>query len=83
MINYYPENPEGYYGAGKTNLILGNNEISLRNTLSYIILYSNQKSNKISDAETLLSFVAAKMKESNETEKFNQIVKEHSISFKE
>ncbi len=81
LINFYPESPEGYYGSGKTNLILGNNEIALRNTLIAMILYYNQNSNKISDAETLLGFVQAKMKEDNELEKFNQITKEFNVEF--
>ncbi len=83
LINFYPENPEGYYGNGKTNLILGNNEIALKNTLQSIILYNNQNSNKISDAENLLGFVQAKMKEDNELDKFNKITKEYNVEFKE
>jgi tetratricopeptide (TPR) repeat protein len=83
LIKFYPENPEGYYGSGKTNLILGNNEIALRNTLIAIILYHNQNSNKISDAETLLGFIQAKMKEDNELEKFKQITKEFNVEFEE
>ena len=83
LINFYPENPEGYYGSGKTNLILGNNEIALRNTLIAMILYDKQSSTKMSDAETLLGFVQAKMKQENELEKFNQILKEYNIEFKE
>ncbi|TYB69027.1 tetratricopeptide repeat protein [Bizionia saleffrena] len=82
LIDFYPENPEGYYGSGKTNLILGNNEIALRNALIAMILYDNQNSNKISDAETLLGFVNAKMKEENELEKFDQILKEYNVEFK-
>ena|SRR5690606_34864658 len=83
LINFYPENPEGYYGSGKTNLILNNNEIALRNTLIAMILYDKQSSTKISDAETLLGFVHAKMKQENELEKFNQILKEYNVEFKE
>ena len=83
LINFYPENPEGYYGSGKTNLILDKNEIALRNTLIAMILYDKQSSTKISDAETLLGFVHAKMKQENELEKFNQILKEYNVEFKE
>src|SRR5690606_3061712 len=83
LINFYPENPEGYYGSGKTNLILNNNEIALRNTLIAMILYDKQSSTKISDAETLLGLVHAKMKQENELEKFNQILKEYNVEFKE
>ncbi|SFC96086.1 Tetratricopeptide repeat-containing protein [Zunongwangia mangrovi] len=83
LINFYPENPEGYYGNGKTNLILGNNEIALKNTLESIILYKNQNSNKISDAENLLNFVHAKMKEDKELDKFNEIIKEYNFELKE
>tara|TARA_R110000751_G_scaffold307700_1_gene430650 strand:+ start:504 stop:932 length:429 start_codon:yes stop_codon:yes gene_type:complete len=83
LINFYPENPEGYYGNGKTNLILGNNEIALKNTLQSIILYNSQNSNKISDAENLLGFVQAKMKEDNELDKFKKITKEYNVEFKE
>ncbi|MFB9053587.1 tetratricopeptide repeat protein [Formosa undariae] len=83
LIKFYPENPEGYYGSGKTNLILGNNEIALRNTLIAMILYDNQNLKKISDAETLLSFVHTKMKEENDLEKFNRILKEYNVEFKE
>lgn len=83
LINFYPENPEGYYGSGKTNLILDNNEIALRNTLIAIILYNKQNSTKISDAENLLGFVHAKMKRENGLEKFNQILKEYNVEFKE
>lgn len=83
LIGFYPENAEGYYGSGRTNLILGNNEIALRNTLSSVILFSNQNSDKISDAKTLLGFIHAKMKKDNELEKFNQITKAFNIQFKE
>jgi tetratricopeptide (TPR) repeat protein len=83
LIGFYPENAEGYYGSGRTNLILGNNEIALRNTLYSVILFSNQNSDKISDAKTLLGFIHSKMKKDNELEKFNQITKEFNIQFKE
>lgn len=83
LINFYPESPEGYYGSGKTNLILGNNEIALRNTLIAMILYDKQSSTKISDAETVLSYIYAKMKQENGLEKFNQIMKEYNVKVKE
>lgn len=79
LINYYPENPEGYYGCGKTNLILGNNEIALRNILTAIILYKNQNSKELSDAETLLGFVHSRMEEEDQLKKFNQILSEYNV----
>ena len=81
LINFYPENPEGYYGSGKANLIIGNNEIALRNTLTALIIYKDLNSNKLQDAETLLGFVHSKMKQENQLEKFNQITKEFNIDF--
>ena len=83
LVDFYPESPEGYYGNGKTNLILGNNEIALKNTLIAFILYEKQDSNKVSDAETLLGFVYAKMKKDNQLKKFNQIAKEYNVEFEE
>ncbi len=81
LIHFYPENPEGYYGSGKTNLVLKNYEIALRNTLISIILYHKQSSMKITDAETLLSVIYSKMKQENELEKFNQILNEYNVEF--
>lgn len=83
LIFFFPENPEGYYGSGRTNLILGNNENALRNILIAMILYDKQNSAKISDAEILLGFVNSKMKEENELEKFNQILEEYNFEIKE
>ncbi|WP_299150226.1 tetratricopeptide repeat protein [uncultured Dokdonia sp.] len=80
LANFYPENPEGYYGIGKSNLLLGDNESALKNALTALILYKNQKSDKITDSEKLIELVRMKMERDGEMELFDKIMKEFGVT---
>lgn len=83
LANYYPENPEGYYGIGKSNLLLGNNEPALKNTLISLRLYQKQKSDKIDDSEKLLELIRMKMEKDGKIELFDKIMADFGVTYGE
>lgn len=76
----YPDNPEGYYGAGRVLLITGNDTAALREMCRAYVLYDNQRSPYRTDAETMIQTIYSKMKGENRLDEFNEILKEFNIS---
>lgn len=75
----YPNDPEGYYGAGRMYLVKKNNEEGLRNMCKAYLLYIESKSPYRTDAESTIGAIYQEMKKAGEEAKFDAILKENNI----
>lgn len=79
LIKYDPNNAEGYFGAGKSNFALNNDEKALDQIFKAHIIYTTDKSDYIKDTETLMGAIYQKMKKENKEEVFKKIAAENNI----
>lgn len=77
-------NPEVFYGLGHTyHFYLNDQEKALDNMCQAFNLYTAQNSAYRADAEKTIKMIYAKMKEANQLELFNSILKKHKIGVNE
>lgn len=79
LIKYDPYNAEGYFGAGKSNFALNNDEKALDQIFKAHIIYTNDKSDYIKDTETLMGAIYQKMTKENKEDVFKKIAAENNI----
>jgi tetratricopeptide (TPR) repeat protein len=79
-----PNNPEVFYGIGLIyHSNLNDQEKALDNMCQALILYSEQNSAYRTDAERVISMIYKAMKDANQLEQFNAILKKHKIGVNE
>lgn len=79
-----PNNPEVFYGIGLIyHSNLNDQEKALDNMCQALVLYSEQNSAYRTDAERVISMIYKAMKEANQLELFNSILKKHKIGVNE
>ncbi|MDI1254807.1 MAG: tetratricopeptide repeat protein [Flavobacterium sp.] len=83
MIEYYPENPEGYYGAGRMFYLDGQYEKGVDNICQAYMLYKKTNSPYIHDAEANIAGFYNDLKEKNQLEIFNKVAKKYNINITE
>lgn len=76
----YPDDPEAYYGLGRTYIFMENYEKALENTIKSYILYSNMNSPYKLDAEKHISIIYAEMEKQGKLDLFYQIAKENNLT---
>ena len=80
LIDLYPENPEGFFGKGKTLFLMEDYE----NALDYVFychkIYSAQTSEYVKDTEGLVSLIHDKLKEQNKLEIFFKKAETHGFT---
>jgi len=83
LLFYDKNNPEAYYGIGQIYYEYKKDyETSLGYMCKAYNLYIQQKSPYRTDAETIIRYIYAKMKEQNKEDVFNSILKENNINVK-
>ena len=82
MISYYPEDPEGYYGAGRMHFALQHFETALDNIFQAYLLYKQTNSPYIHDAETTINQFYGYMKQNEMLDTFNRVAKKYNIEMK-
>ena len=76
-----PGNPEVYYGLGQLYAInLNDIEKGLENICIAHNIYVEQKSPYRTDAEKMIGYIYAIMKQNKNEKKFKEILKKHNIS---
>ncbi|MGO4772621.1 tetratricopeptide repeat protein [Flavobacterium sp. W22_SRS_FK3] len=80
LIKYDPNNAEGYFGAGKSNFALNNDEKALDQIFKAHRIYTTDKSDYIKDTETIMGAIYQKMKKENKEDVFRKIATENNIA---
>lgn len=83
FIAAYPENPEGYYGGGRTFYLLGNYEKGLDYTFRAYNMYTEAQSPYANDAQQALAQYYKELNEMGKLELFMQAAKNNNIEIKE
>jgi len=76
----YPDNPEGFYGAGITFLFQEKDEEALDEICQAYLLYIEEKSPYRTDAEKLVQFIYARAKDKDQVKKYDKILQKYRIS---
>ena len=80
LIRIYPNDPEGYYGAGQTYL---NGKKDLENALDYFCkaynLYYKIGSPYRADTENIIGFIHSELKKQDKEEAFKRIIKLNNL----
>lgn len=79
IIERYPENPEGYYGAARMHVFLEEHETAADKGAKAYNLYIIQNSPYRDDAEHLLRVIYTDMKEKGKEDRFLDILKQNNI----
>ena len=79
-IQYYSNDAEGYYGAGKGQLMQNELEKALNHLIKAYKIYFYEKSDYLKDAEQLIGIIHGKLEAQNRGEVFVRIAKEHGIN---
>lgn len=83
LLYYDKNNPEAYFGVGQIYYEYKKDyETSLGYMCKAYNLYVQQKSPYRTDAETIIRYIYAKMKEQKKEDVFNSILKENNINVK-
>ena len=81
LIKVYPDNPEGYYGVGKTYLDGKNDaEKALDYMCKAYVIYLKMGSPYRTDSESIISGIYSLMKKDGKKEIFEKILKENNIN---
>lgn len=83
LIEFYPDDPEGYYGIGRMFHIKKDYENALENTIKAYLLYQEQNSPYIHDAENNIRLYYHELNERGELEIFNRIAEKYNIKTQE
>ena len=82
-IEYYPGDPEGYYGAGRMLFFAGDAENGLDNLFQAYLLYKQMDSPYVHDAENNISVIYKDMKDKNQLDIFKKVAKKYNINITE
>lgn len=83
LISIYPDDPEGYYGIGRMYHAKGNYEKALDNMMQAYLLYKNQISPYLHDAESNITLIYQDLEAKGQLEIFNKIAKKYDIKIEE
>lgn len=82
LIKTFPDNPEGYFGAGQTYM---NGKNDLEKGLDYMCkaynLYIKMGSPYRTDTEKIINYIYGEMKKQGKEETFNRILKDNNIKY--
>ena len=76
----YPDNPEGFYGAGITFLSQDKDEEALDEMCQAYHLYIEEKSPYRTDAERLIQMIYNRAKDKDQVKKYDKILQKYRIS---
>lgn len=79
LVEYYPEDAEGYYGAGRSYFANGDYENGLEYMFQAYLLYKQSNSPYIHDAETNIVSFYNDLKTKNELAIFDKVAKKYNI----
>lgn len=82
-IKLYPNDPEGYFGAGRINYLAGNYEKGVDNLFKAYKLYGETQSPYIRDAQQLLASFYNDLKEKGKLDIFTEAAKNNNIQINE
>jgi tetratricopeptide (TPR) repeat protein len=82
LVEYYPDDPEGYYGAGRVLYADGQYEKGLEQLCEAYLRYKATNSPYIHDAETLIATIYSDLKEKNQMDIFDRVAKKYNINIK-
>lgn len=83
LIAIYPDDPEGYYGLGRMYHAKKDYENALENMMNAYLLYKEQNSPYIHDAESNISLFYTDMKENGQLQAFYRIAEKYNIKIQE
>ena len=78
-IKLYPNDPEGYFGAGRTHYLAGNYEKGVDNMFKAYKLYNEAQSPYINDAQQLIATFYNDLKEKGKLDIFTEAAKNNNI----
>ena len=76
----YPDNPEGFYGAGLTFILQEKDEEALDEMCQAYHLYIEEKSPYRTDAERLIQMIYDRAKDKDQVKKYDEILQKYRIS---
>ncbi|WP_345955119.1 tetratricopeptide repeat protein [Mucilaginibacter sp. PAMB04168] len=76
----YPQDAEGYFGAGKLQAIAANYEVALDDIFTAHLLYAKNNSAYVKDSQQLVAYVYTKMKANNQEDAFMKKAKQYNIN---
>lgn len=83
LIAKYPKDPEGFYGIGRMYHLKGDYENALDNMMHAYILYKEQNSPYVHDAESNIALFYKELDAKGQLEIFNRIAKKYDIKIQE
>ncbi len=83
LIAKYPDDPEGFYGIGRMYHLKGDYENALDNMMRAYILYKEQDSPYVHDAESNIALFYRELEAKGQLEIFNKIAKKYDIKIQE
>lgn len=79
LIKFDPNNPEGFFGAGKNYLALNEDEKALDNIFKAHRIYTIDKSDYIKDTEQIIGAIYQKMKSEKKEDLFKKVAEQNDI----
>ena len=83
LIQYQPQNPEGYYGFGRNLSFLGDYENALRYMIKAHKIYGREKSDYEAHSLQMIKVIYSQMKEKGSEKDFLRIAKENGLDIKQ
>jgi len=82
LVTNHPQDPEGYYGAGKAYFLDGDYYKGVDNMLKAYKMYKEVKSPYVSDAAKMIESFYAELKQKGKEDVFRQAAKSNNIDIK-
>jgi tetratricopeptide (TPR) repeat protein len=83
LVEYYPDDAEGYYGAGRSFFFNKDYEKGLEYIFQAYIIYKNTDSPYVHDAQTNIAAFYKEMKDKNQLAIFDKAAKKYNIQIQE
>lgn len=80
LIEYHPNNAEGYFGAGKNYFMMKDDEKALDNIFMAHRIYTNEKSEYVKDSEQFIGAIYQRMKSEKKEDLFKKIAEKNNIN---
>jgi len=80
LIFLYQDNPEGYFGFGKTQFVLSNYESALENVFIAHKMYTDSNSDYLKESEKLISIMHSEIKNKGKINLFLEKAKKYNIT---
>jgi len=83
LIQYYPNDPEGYFGLGKSSIMLDDFETAVENIVVAHQIYTETNSSYSKDSEQLILAIKQIMTDKGLEKEFEKLAAENNINFVE